>query len=388
MTGGAPVGGEKTRAGGLCVLVVTTWLPTVSAPATGVFVRRDIEALSRVADVRVLHLVPPGHADRDRRHLIGGVPVWEVPMSPRDPLSVARALPEVSAALAGADVLHSMAVSSLMPLALVRPDLPWVHTEHWSAFAGRATGARGVALRGIARAERLPDVVTAVSPDLAARLARLAGRDVCVVPNIVDAPPPTPRRRLAPTDVLEVVGVGGLIPRKRPLVAVDTVAELLARGRAAHLTWVGAGPLEGEVRARARLLGVPLTLTGVLPPEEVPGVLAASDVFLVPSLRETFFLGAAEALGAGRPVVVGASGGPGAFVAPPSGRMVDSADPRAFADAVEAVMEETRDLDAHDIARAVEAFTPRALAGAYADLHRRARMLHAGRGSRGAGMGG
>lgn len=381
--------GRTTRAGGPSVLVVTTWLPTVAAPAIGVFVRRDIEALTRVADVRVLHLVPPRDADRDRRHLIGRVPVWEVPMSPRDPLSVARALPEVSAALAGADVLHSMAVSSLVPLALVRPDLPWVHTEHWSAFAGSATGARGAVLRGIARAERLPDVVAAVSDDLAEKLGHLAGRDVEVVPNIVDAPPPTPRRSLASTDVLEVVGVGGLIPRKRPLLAVDTVAELIARGRPAHLTWVGAGPLEEEVRARARLLGVPLTLTGVLPPEEVPGALAASDVFLVPSLRETFFLAAAEALAAGRPVVVGACGGPGAFVAPPSGRMVDSDDARAFADAVEAVVEQTRDLDGDDIAAAVRRFTPGALGEAYAGLYRRAAALHTtGRRARWGGMGG
>lgn len=376
MSASTPVAARATRAERPRVLVVTTWLPTGAAPSTGAFVARDIEALSRVADLRVVHLVRPDLADPAPRHLLGDVRVWEVPLSPRDPVSVARALPSLRAALAGAEVLHSMAVSSLVPLTLLRPDLPWVHTEHWSAFAGPARGARGAALRAVARAERPPDVVAAVSPDLASRLSTLSGRDVDVVPNIVDGPPPTPRRVPAPGDALEVVGVGGLIPRKRPLLAVRAVAELARRGRPARLTWVGAGPLEAATRDLAARLGVPLTLTGALPPADVPAALAASDVFLVPSTRETFFLAAAEALAVGRPVVIGASSGPAAFVRPPTGAMVDSEDPSDFADAVERVLAETRGVGAADIARAVAPFTQEALAGSYRDIYRRATRIH------------
>ena len=358
------------------VLVVTTWLPSEGAPSTGVFVGRDIAALTRVADLRVVHLVPPGATDAVSRHLLAGVPVWQVPMSPTDPVSVLGALPHLRAALAGADVLHSMAVSSLVPLALLRPDIPWVHTEHWSAFAADPTGPRGMALRVVASAERLPHVVAAVSPFLAHRLHDLSGRSVEVVPNVVDAPPPTPRRVLGGGDVLEVVGVGALVPRKRPLLAVEAVAAIIAGGRAARLTWVGSGPLEGQVRERARRLGVPLVLTGSVPAQRVPALLAASDVFLVPSLRETFFLGAAEALAAGRPVVVGEAGGPGFFVRPPAGIVVDSADPRDFARGVLRVMDMTSGMDAAEIARGVRAFTPAALADAYDELYRRAGDLH------------
>lgn len=363
------------------VVVVTTWLPTRRSPVSGIFVQRDIRALATVADVRVVHLVPPATLEGPGRDRIGDVPVLRIPLAPSHPLSVLRALGPLRAALRGADLVHSVAVSSLVPLALLRVRVPWVHTEHWSAFAQRTGGARALVLRGIARAERLPDVVATVSPDLAGRLGELAGRRVEVVPNIVEAPPPTPRRTRAAGEELRLVGVGGLIERKRPLLAVRTAAALATRGTPVHLTWVGEGPLEDQVRREARSLGVPLTLTGAVAPELVPQSLASADVFLVPSRAETFFLGAAEALAAGRPVVVGDSAGPRSFVARPWGRLVDSEDPQDWARAVEQVWEDTAGIDARQIAHSVQHFSAHALAGAYLELYSLARAEH--RGARG-----
>lgn len=351
------------------VVVVTTWLPTTISPTTGVFVRRDIEALASVTNLRVIHLVSPSlHGEETRSHIVG-TPVLRIPMAPSDPLSVLRALPALRAAMQGADVLHSMAVSSLVPLALLRPRLPWVHTEHWSAFARPATGIRGFGLHTVSRIERLPDVVAAVSPDLARTLERLSGRNVVVVPNIVAGPAPTRRRDWSLNETLEVISVGGLIPRKEPELAVRNAAELIRRGAHVHLTWVGEGPLRRQISEEAAGLGVPLTLTGALSPEDVPARLAQADLFLGPSRAETFFLAAAEALAAGRPVVVGDSGGPRAFVRPPAGRLVESNDPRDFADAIEQVMADTRGVEAIRIARSVADFTPEALASRYLRLH-------------------
>lgn len=369
-------GGESARTR---VVVVTTWLPTTRRPVSGVFVERDIRALATVADVRVVHLVPPTADDGAVRARIGNVPVLRIPLSPSHPVSVLSSLGPLRAALRGADIIHSMAVSSLVPLvplALLRVRAPWVHTEHWSAFAEQARGPRATLLHAIARAERLPDVVSAVSPDLARRLEELSGRCVEVVPNIVDAPAPTPRRSRGAGEELRLIGVGALIDRKRPVLALRTAAALAARGTPVHLTWVGEGPLEEQVRREAHSLDVPLTLTGALAPELVPRALARADVFLVPSRAETFFLGAAEALAAGRPVVVGDSAGPRSFVTPPAGRLVDSEDPEDWADAVEQVCEETEGLDARHIARSVQRFSAQASARAHLGLYSLARAGH------------
>ncbi|QFG68366.1 glycosyltransferase [Ornithinimicrobium pratense] len=83
-------------------------------------------------------------------------------------------------------------------------------------------------------------------------------------------------------------------------------------------------------------------------------MVSHADIFLLPTHAETFCLAAAEALAAGRPVVVGDSGGPSAFVAPPRGALVP---PRAgaavWADAVEQVWSQAAGLTAEQIAQDV-----------------------------------
>ncbi|WP_157609174.1 glycosyltransferase family 4 protein [Serinicoccus marinus] len=349
------------------VLVVTTWWPTSSSPATGVFVARDVAALATRHDVRVLHLVAPGLAGgpnaRPDSELAGMVltesvvPVEQLVMGVKRPDHVLRAARRVRELSRGADLLHTMAISSLLPLAGWRPSVPWVHTEHWSGLLApeTLTPALRVARRAVRPLLARPDVVAVVGEELAAGMRRLRSGPVEVVPNIVTAPAElAPRRRpdadLAGRGVLEIVGVGGLIPRKDPVRAVETVAALRTRGIAARLTWIGEGPLRGEVELRADALSVPVRLPGGVPPEEVPGLLGESDVFLLPTRAETFCLAAAEALAAGRPVVVGDTGGPREFVGPPSGALVrPGAAPEAWADAVEQVWRDSRGLSAEEI---------------------------------------
>ena len=338
------------------VLVVTTWYPTPASPSTGVFVARDVAALATRHDVRVLHLCAPAlmaeGADPDE------VPVERLVMDPRRPDHVLRAARRVRQAAAHADVVHTMAVSALLPMTGWRPAVPWVHTEHWSGLNAPATltPVLRAARQAMIRLLRRPDVVAVVGEDLAADLRELRDRPVVVVPNIVEAPEvPVPRRLadrpLTARGSLDLVGVGGLIDRKDPLTAVETTAELRRRGVDAWLQWVGDGPLREAVERRARTLGVPLHVTGPLSPEDVRATLGSSDLFLLPTRAETFCVAAAEALAAGRPVVVGDSGGPRDFVAPPSGLLVTPGAPAAtWADAVEEVWTSSARLSAAQIA--------------------------------------
>src|SRR5690606_36652565 len=126
---------------------------------------------------------------------------------------------------------------ALLPLTLRRPDQTWVHTEHWSAFAARERALRAV-VGAVGQLHRLPDGVVAVSSDLAGAISAVAHRDVAVVPNIV-AGPLSPEPRPTPDVDLRMVAIGGLIERKDPATAVRMVAELVRRGVATRLTWVG-----------------------------------------------------------------------------------------------------------------------------------------------------
>jgi glycosyltransferase involved in cell wall biosynthesis len=123
------------------------------------------------------------------------------------------------------------------------------------------------------------------------------------------------------------VAVGGLTERKNPVRLADAFATL-GRG---SLTFVGDGPL------RAQLEGRPgVRVTGRVPHDEVPSLIAAADVVCAPSLLEPFGQSILEALAAGKTVVATKIGGPPEFVPPEAGILVDPLDEAALARALEA----------------------------------------------------
>ncbi len=103
--------------------------------------------------------------------------------------------------------------------------------------------------------------------------------------------------------------VFGTIARLQPLKGHDDLlahaGELFAQVPDAHLLWIGdgvfRGRLEGVLRARGWTGRV--TLTGLVPPAEVPGLLPAMDVLVHPSYREGLARALPQALLAGVPVI-------------------------------------------------------------------------------------
>jgi glycosyltransferase involved in cell wall biosynthesis len=123
------------------------------------------------------------------------------------------------------------------------------------------------------------------------------------------------------------VAVGSLTERKNPVRLADAFATL-GHG---SLTFVGDGPLRRRVEGRA---GV--RVTGRVPHDEVPALMAAADVVCAPSLIEPFGQSILEAMAAGRTVVATRIGGPPEFVPPEAGILVDPLDETALAHALEA----------------------------------------------------
>lgn len=360
------------------VLAVSTWYPTPAVPVSGVFVRKDAMALAQDHEVSMLHLAPPAaFASAPPEEDDGPVHVRRIALDLRRPDHHWRAAKAVQAAARDADLVHSSAFSTLLPMSLLRPSVPWVHTEHWSAIPTPESflGPLGrLTVPQLTRFERLPDVVVPVCDFLGAPIRRRRSGPMHVVPCIVPlAEPVTPRPD--PTEVLRLVAVGSLTDRKDPLTAVGTIAELKARGVQAQLTWVGDGPLRSAVQDRAAQLGVSdrVHLTGSLSPDEVASTLAASDLFLLPTLAENFCVSAAEAIAQGRPVVVGSNGGQAEYIDDTVGEVVSVQTPGAYADAVVRVWDRLRDSSADQIAARVgERFSVTAVRRGYAEAYRQA----------------
>ena len=121
--------------------------------------------------------------------------------------------------------------------------------------------------------------------------------------------------------------VGSLSARKNVL-RLARAFERLGEG---SLTFVGDGPLRAELEGRPRV-----HLTGSLPHDRVPELVAAADVVCQPSLVEPFGQSLLEALACGRPVVATCVGGPSEFVPSAAGVLVDPTDEDALVEALRA----------------------------------------------------
>ena len=88
-----------------------------------------------------------------------------------------------------------------------------------------------------------------------------------------------------------------------------------AADRPYHLLIAGDGPARAEVEQALAPLGDRVRFLGALAEEQVPELLAASDLYLWPALGEAYGLAILEAQAAGLPVLAGQAGGVGDIVA-------------------------------------------------------------------------
>lgn len=163
--------------------------------------------------------------------------------------------------------------------------------------------------------------LSAVSQTAAERIsAALPGSgEVLVVPNGIDPADWQVEPRGADPARLRVATVMRMAPRKRTVPLVRILAEaraLLAPQVRLTATVVGDGPeRERAVRyAREHGLADDVRFTGRLGRDDIRDVFAQSDVYLQPSVKESFGLAALEARSAGLPVVARTQTGTTQFI--------------------------------------------------------------------------
>ena len=182
-----------------------------------------------------------------------------------------------------------------------------------AAERGRASGAKGLALRALRRrlrerdrrASARPDLYVAISTAVAERIASFYGRDAVVVPPPVavgDFPDEVRR------DPARFLWVHRLVSYKRPLEVAAAFRDLPDL----RLTMVGVGPLERELRAA---LPANVELLGWLPRDRLARLYAGAAGFIHVG-EEDFGISMVEALAAGTPVLAVDRGGARDIVRP------------------------------------------------------------------------
>jgi glycosyltransferase involved in cell wall biosynthesis len=253
-----------------------------------------------------------------------------------------------------------------------------IATEH-NVYTGKAR--RYIAVERMLA--RLTSALVAVSSEVQqflGRQLRLPLARIQVIRNGVAAPQPTTegvaaltaRIGAVPTQ-LRLATIASLTSKKGHDVLLRALALLAGRGLCVAAVFAGDGP----ERARLELIAAELKLRdsvhflgAVSNPADV---LAATDIFVLPSLVEGLPLALLEAMRAGKPIVATSVGGiPEAVTSGINGLLVAAADDVALADAIAilaASPQQRAELGDRARARADRDFTEERYVGELASLY-------------------
>lgn len=285
-------------------------------------------------------------------------------------------------------VVHANGVKAALVcgLAMARTSVPVVWVKHdfsWDGRLGRAVARNCTEVVGVSVA--VLEVLRRGRPRLK------GGARLTVVPNGIPAPEPLAPRSASQVrealhvseDARLVTLVGRLHRVKGQLELVECMPAVLARVPDAHVALVGpedatqSGYIR-ELRRRIAALGLEGRVHETGPRDDIPAVMAASEVVVIPSVRderggrEGFGLAGIEALSVGTPVVGFADGALPEVLAD-AALLVGAGDRAALADAIARVLEQpdlAADLAARGRARFAGRFTIEATASAMEGRYR------------------
>ena len=143
-----------------------------------------------------------------------------------------------------------------------------------------------------------------------------------------------------PADGFKLLYVGRVSAEKNLEALCEAFLRALESRPGLRLITVGDGPWLEEMQNRllASSAGGRAHFTGVLHGEELATAFASSDLFVFPSLTDTFGNSVIEALASGLPCLVSDEGGPQEIVVPGvCGEVFPGNDPNALSDGIVAL---------------------------------------------------
>lgn len=320
------------------VQVVTPWYPDRYSPYSGIFVKKQVDALlasgHRVGvEVPVIYPAPQGDvpdevftamnslAQNDSSAVFAtenGAVKIPAPVPSRSGDLGRAAAYERSLALkrswmpVESDVTHAH-LGIPTGLALLQLGVePLVVTEHQSTLDrvfGQPGGAEAYE-EVVDRSSAFICVSSHLKDQIASMIAPEVAESIEIVPNIVDLAD-IPYRVSERGSLDHWLYVGTIASHKGVELLMKAFKDYRETNRSAVLTIVGEGPHRPWVERFASGSGLSgsLRLVGSVPHAEVGSYLHDADVFVHLSIAETFGIATLEAIGAGLPVVSLRNGG-------------------------------------------------------------------------------
>ncbi len=361
------------------ILLLASWYPTTASPIGGIFVQDQARILSRQYEVAVLapQLVPGNfrkagpftfsqEIEQDEA-LIVYRPRVPVPLPRPRALAFLFYLPVVKKSAAKLmaewgqpDLIHAHVVLPGGWAAVQlgkRYSLPVVLTEHSSPFAMqlRRPYQRFLVRHTLAQMQQ----VIAVSPALAQEIQDFfPAAPLVVAGNVIKTNffvPPEIEKKSA-RGRTRFLSVALLSKQKGINYLLQAGRLLLARGCTSfELTIGGDGPERTALERLAHDLGLGphCRFLGMLAPHEVKNAMQQCDVFVMPSLHESFCIVLGEAMACGKPVIATRCGGPEFVITPETGVLVEPANAAMLAEVMENFITHRAAYDAQQVRQSV-----------------------------------
>ncbi len=339
------------------ILVVCSGYPNSYSPANHIFVEDQATVLARKFDVMVYVAEAMGRSElmrfifRRRTSDCGSGPRCYrrlIPVHPRLPTPIfssvyfsefVKGFERTLATWGRPDLIHShFAFPAGWAAARLskRYGIPALLTEHCGPFSAMlSTAGRR---RSVREALRGSHKVVAVSPALARQMTDFYPElKVNILGNVIRTDFFTAENGRRSNKAVRFLTVGLLQKEKGVHYLLEAAAILMAQGKSNFELFIGGDGKElPKLKATAQRLGLASCsrFLGLLTRSQVREALRATDVFILPSLGETFGIVLGEAMACGKPVISTRCGGPEFIVTPETGLLAEPADSKGLADAM------------------------------------------------------
>ncbi|HUX98922.1 MAG TPA: glycosyltransferase family 4 protein [Candidatus Deferrimicrobium sp.] len=148
------------------------------------------------------------------------------------------------------------------------------------------------------------DTVIGLSQDLTNRMRRLwPGRQIITINNGIELSHYS--HEVTPDSILKLIFVGRLVNNKRVSDAIRALALIKREFQNISLTIIGSGPDEVILKNLCIKLNIQndVQILGKIDPQKIPIYLSKADIFIFPSLWESFGLAVLEAMASSLPIL-------------------------------------------------------------------------------------
>lgn len=148
----------------------------------------------------------------------------------------------------------------------------------------------------------------------------------------------TVRKQLVlPQDKIIILNVASLVPEKGHRYLIEAMKEIVKVGKDILCVIVGDGKLKDKLKKQSMVLNLEnyIKFIGAKPHHEIPLWMNACDLFVLPSLSESFGIVQIEAMACGKPVVATRNGGSEEIIISEDyGLLCEPADPEDLAEKI------------------------------------------------------